>query len=84
MSDASTIRQAKEVARAFQIDRTYREGVGWLAQNTEHGNPSMDGIRLLAYLTDTAEEWVLQEVGILQDAIAANDRKVQTAASEAA
>lgn len=55
----------------------YREGLWWLAQHTSNDKPSSDAIRLLAYLTGTAEEWILQEVGYMQDAIAMNDQKAQ-------
>ena len=61
-------------------DRIYSDGIDWLAQNTSNDEPSSDAVRLLACLTDTAEEWVLQAVGHRQDEIAANDRKVQQAA----
>jgi len=66
----------RKASAAMARERTYNEGINWLAQNTDNAAIG-DAIRLLAYLTDTTEEWVWQAVAHQQDAIAANDRKTE-------
>jgi hypothetical protein len=73
--------RTRKAARSHQLNRTYNEGVDWCAQNLPsisdiwagQGRVENDAIRLLSYLTDTAEEWVLQDVAQRQDAIDPRD-----------
>ena len=71
MIEARQVREIKAVAKAFQIDRTFRDGVDWLARNTNNAEIS-DAVRLLGVLTDTPDEWVLQAVGRRQDELASD------------
>ena len=72
----TTYKSKEHQIRSSQIDRTFNDGVWWLAQHTDNAEVG-DAIRLLAYLTDTTEEWILRAVGHQQARIAANDAKVQ-------